>query len=153
MASLFKKANFQSLFLSQESIDENVLTKTGSKVSEGDLEKALGHLKKTGFRRREINVYLIVGLPSQDIDGVRESILHVQNLGAIPRLAYFSPVPRTKEWKEIVEKGYLAQDADPLLHNKLAFLYLSSGFSPQELRSLKELAIGQNNSNDFENGK
>jgi len=152
IASLFKKANFQSLFLSQESIDENVLTKANSKVSEGDLEKALIYLKKTGYRRREINVYLMVGLPSQDIAGMRESILHVQSLGAIPRLAYFSPVPGTKEWKELVEKGYLAQDADPLLHNKLAFIYLSAEISPQELRSLKELALGQNANNGSEEG-
>lgn len=150
LASLFKKANFQSLFLSQESIDENVLAKAGSKVSEGDLEKALIHLEKAGFRRREINVYLMVGLPDQDINGVRESILHVQSLGAIPRLAYFSPVPGTREWKGIVKKGYLAQDADPLLHNKLAFLYLSAEVSSQELRSLKELALGQKSGNGSE---
>ncbi len=152
LASLFKKANFQSLFLSQESIDENVLTKAGSKVSEGDLEKALVHLEKSGFRRREINVYLIVGLPGQDIAGVRESILYVQSLGAIPKLTYFSPVPGTKEWEEIVEKGCLAQDADPLLHNKIAFLYLSAEVSSQELRSLKELALGQNMNNGSEEG-
>jgi len=152
LASLFKKANFKSLFLSQESIDENVLTKAGSKVSEGDLEEALVYLEKAGFRRCEINVYLLVGLPSQDGAGIRESIIHVQRLGAIPRLAYFSPVPGTKEWKELVEKGYLAQDADPLLHNKLAFLYLSAEVSPKELRSLKELALGQNASNGSEEG-
>jgi hypothetical protein len=93
-----------------------------------------------------------VGLPSQDVAGIRESIIHVQRLGAIPRLAYFSPVPGTKEWKELVEKGYLAQDADPLLHNKLAFLYLSAEVSPKELRSLKELALGQNASNGSEEG-
>jgi radical SAM superfamily enzyme YgiQ (UPF0313 family) len=143
VASLFKKANLQSLFLSLESVDENVLTKAGSKVSEGDLERALVHLEQTGYRRRDINVYLMVGLPGQDIAGVRKSILHVQSLGAIPRLAYFSPVPGTKEWKEAVEKGYLAQDADPLLHNKLAFLYLSAEILPLELRSLKNLASGQ----------
>jgi radical SAM superfamily enzyme YgiQ (UPF0313 family) len=152
LASLFKKANFKSLFLSQESIDEDVLIKAGSKVSGGDLEKALVHLKKKGFRRREINVYLMVGLPDQDMTGVRESILHVQSLGAIPRLAYFSPVPGTEEWKEAVKKGYLAQDADPLLHNKLAFLYLSAEVTPPELRLIKELALGQNASNGSEEG-
>ncbi len=150
IASLFKKANFQSLFLSQESVDEDVLKKAGSKVSKGDLEKALVHLEKTGYRRSEINVYLMVGLPGQDIASVRESILHVQNLGANPRLTYFSPVPGTKEWEELVKKGYLAQDADPLLHNKLAFLYLSAEVSPQELRSLKELALGHGPGNGSE---
>lgn len=152
LASLFKKANVQSLFLSQESIDESVLKKASFKVSEGDLEKAMVHLKKTGYKSREINVYLMVGLPGQDIAGVRESIRHVQSLGAIPRLAYFSPVPGTREWKELVEKGYLAQDADPLLHNKLAFLYLSGEVLPQELKSIKEFSLGRSKGHGSEEG-
>ncbi|GAI25401.1 unnamed protein product, partial [marine sediment metagenome] len=119
MASLFKEANFQSLFLSQESLDKNLLAKACPKVSEGDLEKALVCLEKEGYSRQGINVYLMVGLPGQDIFGIRESILHVRRLGARPRLAYFSPIPGTEEWQYLVENGYLARDADPLLHNKL----------------------------------
>jgi radical SAM superfamily enzyme YgiQ (UPF0313 family) len=139
IALLFKEANFQSLFLSQESFDKDVLAKSCPKVSEGDLDKALVCLEKAGYSRQEINVYLIVGLPGQDISGIRESILHVRQLGARPRLAYFSPIPGTKEWKHLVENGYLAPDANPLLHNKLTFPYLGWSISPQDLKLLKEL--------------
>ena len=142
LASLFKKANVQSLFLSQESIDAEVLAKAGSKVSEGDLERAIGHLERAGYRRQEINVYLMVGLPGQTYSSMKESVLHVQRLGAVPRLAYFSPVPGTCEWKDLVKGGYIAQDADPLLHNKLAFMFLKGDISPQDLKSLKDLTAG-----------
>lgn len=141
LASLFKKANFQTLFLSQESFDRSVLAKAGYKVTGGDLERAVVHLEKAGYKRHEINVYLMIGLPGQSVDGMRESILHVQSLGAVPRLAYFSPVPGTKEWKDLVEKKYMAEDADPLLHNKLAFIHLSGEISPLEFRSLRDLAL------------
>ncbi len=139
LASLLKEANFQSLFLSQESLDKNLLQKACPKVSEGDLEKALVNLERVGYSRREINVYLIVGLPGQDISGIKRSILLVRQLGARPRLAYFSAIPGTEEWQYLVENGYLARDADPLLHNKLMFPYLGWSVSPQDFESLKEM--------------
>jgi len=138
-ASLFKKANFQSLFLSQESFDRDLLARACLKVRESDLEKALLHLEKAGYSRQKINVYLLVGLPGYDISGIRESILHVRRLGARARLAFFSPVPGTEEWQNLVKKGFLPLDADPLLHNKLTFPYLGASVSPQDFDSLREL--------------
>ncbi len=153
LASLFKKVNFQTLFLSQESFDRSVLAKASSKVSEGDLEEAAVHLEKAGYKRHEINGYLMIGLPGQSVDGMRESILRVQSLGAVPRLSYFSPVPGTKEWKDLVKKGYMAENADPLLHNKIAFIYLSGEVTPQEFRSLRELALRKKGGHGLDGGR
>ncbi len=139
MASLFKRVNFQSLFLSQESFDENLLEESSPKVSSTDLEKALVHLEKAGYHRQEVNVYLMAGLPGQDVSDIKESILRVQKLGAKPRLAYFSPVPGTQEFMKIVEKGYIGENADPLLHNKLTFPYLWGDFSPEDFEAVKNL--------------
>ena len=82
----------------------------------------------------------MLGLPGQNLSGIKESIRHVQSLGAVPRLSYFSPVPGTIEWKNLVEKGYLAPDADPLLHNKIAFNYLAGEISPEEFEAIGTLA-------------
>lgn len=140
LASLFKRAGFTSLFLSQETFDEQVIKESCPKVSSEDLEKALWHLERAGFPRAEINVYLMVGLPDQDILGIKESIRRVLSLGAHPRLAYFSPIPGTLDWDRLVAKGYLDRDADPLLHNKLTFPYLWGNISPDEFQSLKDMA-------------
>jgi radical SAM superfamily enzyme YgiQ (UPF0313 family) len=139
LAFLFKQANFQSLFLSQESFDERVLQDSCSKVSSFDLEVALSHLKNAGYRPSEINVYLMVGLPGQGVEGIRESIRRVQTLGARPRLAYFSPVPGTATWDWLVTKGIIKKDVDPLLHNKLAFPYTWGSLFPSDFDSLKDL--------------
>lgn len=139
LATLFKKANFQSLFLSQESFEDIILHNTASKVSEGDLEKALACLERAGYSRHQVNVYLMVGLPEQDASGVKESILHVQSLGAKPRLAYFSPVPGTGEWEKMVGKGCIEKNADPLLHNKLTFPYIWGNFSPLDFLEIKSM--------------
>lgn len=139
LASLIKRANFQSLFLSQESFDENVLEDSCSKVSSTDLEVALDHLKNAGYRPSEINVYLMVGLPGQGVKGIRESIRRVQALGARPRLAYFSPVPGTATWDSLITKGIIQSDVDPLLHNKVAFPYTWGQMFPSDFESLKDL--------------
>jgi radical SAM superfamily enzyme YgiQ (UPF0313 family) len=139
LASLFKRANFQSLYLSQESFEERILAKASAKVSAKDLKKALENLERAGYRRNDINVYLMAGLPEQEISGIRESVRQVQQLGAKPRLAYFSPVPGTSEWNTLVGKGIFLKDADPLLHNKLTFPYLWGNFSPEDFESLNVL--------------
>ncbi|MFC2169158.1 B12-binding domain-containing radical SAM protein [Acidobacteriota bacterium] len=139
LAVLLKKANFQTLFLSQESFDEKVIEESCSKVSSKDLEKALANLEKAGYNRKKINVYLIMGLPEQRISGIKESILQVQRLGAQPRLTFFSPLPGTKDWKKIVEKGHMDRETDPLLQNKLTFPYTWGDFSPDNFESLKNL--------------
>ena len=139
MATLLKKANFQSLFLSQESFDERVLAERSPKVSPRDLKRALISLQQAGYSRQEINVYLMVGLPEQDISSIKEDILRVQGLGARPRLAYFSPVPGTEEWRKMIEKGQIDEDADPLLHNKLTFPYLWGDLSPKDYAEIKNL--------------
>jgi hypothetical protein len=139
LATLFKKAGFRSLFLSQESFEKKLIESSCSKVSFNDLERALEHLERAGYKREQINVYLIVGLPDQNISGVRESILHVRHLGAKARLSYFSPIPGTADWEKIVSRGYLNENSDPLLHNKLVFPYVWSDITPEELGSLKEI--------------
>jgi len=139
VAHLFRQVGVQSLYLSQESFDEELLKRACPKVTPQDLEKALGILEKAGYRRQEINVYLLVGLPDQDFSLIHESILRVRRLGARPRLAFFSPVPGTAEWSRLVAKAYLPADADPLLHNKLTFAYLWGGISRQEFDSFRNL--------------
>jgi radical SAM superfamily enzyme YgiQ (UPF0313 family) len=138
-AILMKRANFQSIYLSQESFEKKVLDDSCSKVSLFDLEVALNHLKKAGYRPSEVNVYLMVGLPGQEVEGIRESIVRVQALGAIPRLAYYSPVPGTRTWTGLVTKGIIQSDADPLLHNKLAFPYTWGEMFPSDFVALNTL--------------
>lgn len=139
LASLLKQAGFQSLYLSQETFDEALIKESCPKVSPNELADVLDRLESAGFLRKNINVYLMVGLPDQDISGVRESIRIVRNLGAQARLAYFSPIPGTADWAKIVSRGYLDADADPLLHNKLVFPYIWGNISPDEFESLRKM--------------
>ncbi len=135
-ARLMRAAGFVSLYLSLESTDQDLMRQRGPKASPADLESALLALEAAGFERRSIAVYLIIGLPGQSLTAVAESVAFVRGLGAAPRAAYFSPIPGTAEWAGLVRSGVLADDGDPLLHNKTAFAYLRSGVPPDAFGSL-----------------
>jgi len=139
LARLFARAGVRSLYFSQESTDEDVIREACPKVGRGDLETAIGHLIEAGYRREDIHVYLIAGLPNQDAAGIKESIWDVRGLGAKPRMAYFSPIPGTRIWRELVEQGRLKKDDDPLIYNKMVFPYIWGDISPEEYRELQAL--------------
>ena len=140
LAVLMKKAGFSSVFLSLESADPAWLRQTGPKVEASDLERALDCLEKAGFSRDEVSVYILVGQPLQTTGQVLDSLKFVRRLGARPRLAYYSPVPGTRDWKKLVESGKLKADSDPLLHNKLVFPYFWGSINPDELEAIKQAA-------------
>jgi radical SAM superfamily enzyme YgiQ (UPF0313 family) len=139
LAVLLKKAGFGTLYLSQETFEEEIIKESCPKVSPGDLDRAIDCLIRAGFGRENIHVYLIVGLPGQNVSGVRESIRNVHDHGVLPHLAYFSPIPGTPEWEKLVSRGYLEKNADPLLHNKIIFPYVWGDIAPDELESLKKM--------------
>lgn len=137
-ARLFYKANVRSLYLSQESFDRAVM-EDSPKVGEEDLSRALNYLDLAGYRRENVNVYLMAGLPGQDPEGVVDSIKRVLALGARPRLSYFSPVPGTETWKRLAGEKRIDIRGDPLLHNKLAFAYIWGDMSARDFRRIKSI--------------
>ncbi|MFQ6038123.1 MAG: radical SAM protein, partial [Candidatus Aminicenantales bacterium] len=145
LARLLRRAGFSSLFLSQESFKKEWLDASGSKVSPGDLKRAIRHLKRAGFSGDEIFVYLMVGLPGQDFAEVKQDILRVWKLGVRPKLALFSPIPGTPQWEMMVADGIIPRDADPLLHNKALFSYRGGSLSPEDLEELKRLTLQPKN--------
>ena len=142
LARLFKRAGVESIFLSQESSNPDVLRQACPKVEADDLGRAAAALEQAGFRRGDLNVYLIAGLPGQSAESIRVDIRFVHELGLRPRLAHFSPIPGTPAWADLVRAGRLRPDADPLLHNKAAFPYLGGTIDPQTWESLlREAAL------------
>ena len=137
-ARLLRRAGVRTLFLSQESLDAELVAARTPKLAAGDLERALAALEGAGYRREEVGVYLLAGLPGQSAESVRESVRRVRRLGAVPRLSYFSPIPGTEEWEALVRAGKITPGADPLLHNKLVFPYFWGDISPDEFASLLE---------------
>jgi radical SAM superfamily enzyme YgiQ (UPF0313 family) len=141
-ARLLRRAGMTSLYLSQESMDGGLLEERAPKAVPDDLERALSALEGAGYRRRDIGVYLIAGLPGQGAAAVREAVRSVIEAGAVPRLAHFSPIPGTPDWESLVRRGALAADADPLLHNKTVGPWLWGSLSPDDLSEIRASISG-----------
>jgi len=139
LAQLMKAAGFKSIYLSQESLDPVWLKEYSPKVSPENLKEALYNLERAGFDRHQLNVYLLVGMPGQDWEQIKKDVREILSFGLKPRLAYFSPIPGTREWEKIVEAGILQEDSDPLLQNKIAFLYKQGEEVISRLREVEKI--------------
>ncbi len=109
------------------------------KLAPGDLEAAIAYLTEAGFRREEMGVYLLLGLPGQDEGQLPASIRRVRELGATPVLAQYSPIPGTVMWPEAVKCSRYDLETEPLFHNNSLFPCWPE-FSWERFNHIKRLA-------------
>ncbi len=138
VAGWLKRAQFSTLRLGVET------TALGShrldhKLQAGELEASLHYLQEAGFRRQEIGVYLLIGLPGQDEEEVINSIHRVKELGGTPVLTQYSPIPGTALWPQAVQTSRYDLQNDPLFHNNSLFPCWPQ-FSWERYTKLKRLA-------------
>lgn len=136
LAGLMKKSGFKTIRLSLETVNDDRQKQTGGKVNNEDMKSAVIHLKKHGFTKQDIGVYLMYGLPGQGIEEVKEGIEFLKSLNVRINLTEFSPIKGTRAWDELVHKGIINDDLDPLLTNNTIFSYLYSGYDHEELKKI-----------------
>ena len=141
-----KRANVKTLRLSVETTSAGLLKRTGSDHKIGALAKAVESLEKAGYRRNELDSYLLIGLPGQTREEIEESVKIVASLGIRSHFSYFSPIPGTALWKDMAAGGRVHDDEDPLLHNKILFPYRGWSITPEALVELKRMQNGFNQS-------
>ena len=117
IASLLYIAGFHSIRLGLETSDIHQHDELDKKVSEGEFERAVYHLKKAGFTRKEIGVYILMGLPGQSVNSVFRTISLVGKMGATPYLAEYSPLPHTPMWEKAITHSTFDLSSEPLYHN------------------------------------
>ena len=137
LAYLMKESGFTTIRLSLETVNDDRNAVMGGKVTAEKLKTAVNVFKSQGFTKRALGVYLMYGLPDQDIDEVRDGVKFLKNLGIRINLTEFSPIPGTQCWDELKEKNIINDGLDPLLTNNTVFSYLFSGYDPAELEELR----------------
>ena len=137
LARLMKDSGFRTIRLGFETYDGKRQKETGGKVTCEDLSRAVKHLKKHGFTKKEIGVYLMYGLPGQTFEEVKDGVEFLRSLSVRIHLAEFSPIPATDCWKDLEDKGIVKKGMDPLLTNNTVFSYLFSGYEPHGIDELK----------------
>jgi radical SAM superfamily enzyme YgiQ (UPF0313 family) len=137
LAWLMKATDFKTIRLSLETVDEERQKATGGKVSSEELVRAVMHLRQRGFSKRDIGVYVMYGLPGQELKEVKEGVRFLKGLDVRIHLTEFSPIRGTASWNELVKRGIIADALDPLLTNNTVFSSLHSAYDPLDIGNLK----------------
>ena len=138
LADLMYRAGFKTIRLSLETVNPERQGLSGGKVRNDELDRAIHYLRKAGFRKENIGVYLMYGLPGQDIEEVAEGVEYLISRDVRIHLAEYSPIPGTRDWEILIEKGIIHDDIDPLLTNNTVFSVLCANYAMEELRRIKE---------------
>jgi radical SAM superfamily enzyme YgiQ (UPF0313 family) len=145
LAFLMKASGFTTVRLGLETVYDIRQKKTGGKVTSDILRAAVEALQKHGFSKEHIGVYLMYGLPGQELEEVKEGVEFLKALKVRIKLTEFSPIPGTRCFDTLTEKGVLSSDTDPLLTNNSVFSWLYSGYEPDALEQMKLDVIRYNN--------
>ncbi len=137
LAYLMKMSGFSTLRLSLETVNTERQSITGGKITTDIFQATVHNLKKHGFTKRQIGVYLMYGLPGQELKEVEEGVDCLKNLGVRINLTEFSPIPGTSCWNELVASGTIHDNLDPLLTNNSVFSLLFAGYDIRAFERLK----------------
>ncbi len=146
-AVVLHAAGFVTLRLSFESLAADILRRSDGKVKRKQMENAVSHLEQAGYRRGQLGAYILFGYPGQTMEDMKDSLGFIRDLGLVPHLSVFSPVPGTIDFFALQRQGVLATPLDLLETNKIYFLYQKSGFSVEEILQVKEMAAAISNAN------
>jgi hypothetical protein len=117
IAHLLYLSGFRTIRLGLESSDEEQHRELDQKVSGGDFEIAVSNLKNAGFSKKDIGAYILMGLPDQSIESIKETINLAGKVGVTPYLAEYSPLPHTALWDRAVSVSGYDLASEPLYHN------------------------------------
>jgi radical SAM superfamily enzyme YgiQ (UPF0313 family) len=140
LARLMKNSGFKTIRLSLESSVKKWQKESSSKVNSRDFSQAAAKLKQAGYKASEIEAYLIMGLPGQTPEEVKTSLRFVYQCGAISRLASFTPISGTQDWKRAISEGFIDQDIDPLLTNNTVYACANPEFPQEKFQELRHFS-------------
>ncbi len=140
IARLLREANFKTIYLGYETSGE-LQKKTGGKVFDEDLMRAVKFLKKAGFTKDEIKAYVLVNLPGQKLQDAVNAVNFLKELDIGISINEYTPIPGTPEWSDLVKSGMIDPDTDPLLlDNSILPYWWSGGMSKEEIEYVKSIA-------------
>ncbi len=146
VARLLRRAGFVTIRFGFETLNPERHRELDGKVEAEELRQTLAYMREAGFKKRELGVYLLWGLPGQGFEEVWRSAEFVAASGGSPYLAEYSPIPGTPLYEEARQVSRYPLDEDPLYHNNTAFPCLTEpdwtaieGLK-RRVRALREMA-------------
>ncbi len=130
MAFLLKRANFKTIRIGFETINEEKLFKDWSKkLTLKHFEEAIKNLRKAGFD--EIGAYILIGTEEDDFDEIMRSYEYLYNKKIKIYPAQFSPIPST---------NFFDKNMDPILSNKSLYFKGNKDIGFELYEEIKDFA-------------
>ena len=141
IARLFRAAGVKTIRIGLETSDPGLQKYTGEKTNNDEYSRAVGFFREAGYSREEVGTYVMLGLPGQRAESVERSIGFVYHSGAAPHISYFSPIPGTKIWQDVLKSTPFPVDEEPLFQNNTVFILGNREFTEETIGNLKSMAI------------
>jgi radical SAM superfamily enzyme YgiQ (UPF0313 family) len=139
-ARLMYRAGFKTLRLGLETAAFDTREELDAKVNAEEFVQAVAWLREAGFHHNMIGAYLLAGLPGQKSASIEDSISIVRQTGALPILAYYTPIPHTALWPKAVASSRYDLESDPVFTNNAVLPCQKEPFSWETFSHLKNLA-------------
>ncbi len=140
VASLFYRSGFTTIRLSFETADPARQKDMQHKVSPDQLREAVYNLVTAGYPRKNLEAYVMMGLPHQSLEEVYDSMFFVHSVGIRIKLASYSPIPGTPDFEKSVRDSLFPEKADPLLTNKSIFPLYRTAEAIEKFSHVRQLA-------------
>ncbi len=147
IAKVLKESKFKTVRLSLETAVFKEEKELSPKDAIENFDRAVFSLLQAGYKKSDIEVYILFGHPLQSYETIKRSIDFLKNYGVQIRLSYFSPIPKTKTYEKLIDDGIIKEDDDPLVQNKIVFLYERGPLTIDEIKDLKDYVFNVNREN------
>jgi radical SAM superfamily enzyme YgiQ (UPF0313 family) len=150
LARLMWKAGFRKVSTAIESINEEVLLKMGRKnnSTRDDLVNCIDNFELAGFKRNEIDVYFIIGMPYQALDDILDTFSFLIKLRVWAHPQRWTPIPGTLDYKRYDLEKWDLED----LYYK-SFLVKGVNFTDEDLDFIYSIARFFNIGSRYTNGE
>ncbi len=96
-----KKAGFHDVSLPMESASDEMCKERFHRTSNlENLRKAVKMFKKAGFKKENITIFVLVGMPNQPIEDVLKSFIECWRMDVKIMTMPFTPIPGTEEFEK-----------------------------------------------------
>ncbi|HRW33544.1 MAG TPA: radical SAM protein [Thermotogota bacterium] len=137
-AELMMKANVKTIKVALETINPQLQSSTGGKVTNKEFFRAVNILKQTGFTKNEIAAFILINLPGQSLQEAIEVHDICKGLDIMPEINEYTPIPGTVDFRKVFGNDRLPNGFDPLmLNNTILSFSWKNGLTVDEIELIK----------------
>jgi radical SAM superfamily enzyme YgiQ (UPF0313 family) len=150
LAKTMWKVGFRKVSTAIESVNEKVLLNMGRKnnSTKDDVANCIDNFEAAGFKRHEIDVYFIIGMPYQTLDDILDTLSFLIKLRVWAHPQRWTPIPGTLDYKRNNLESWDPED----LYYK-SFLIKGVNFTDKDLESIYRIARFFNIGARYANGE